>query len=268
MVDIIRRKNRQAADCSTASVIGDGASGYVYVSRDETGPMASASAGLRVGNANDHPPWIVVDHKLESIILAKWPGKLWRVRILHKATEQPLAYANYTRATNVYIEQELPLEVLFEYNGAEIVDFLSSIRSLSIEAKTALANLRKEHAISIHNEVWNRWLSKLDTESPYIGQDHSGIIAMGARPPRSPVGNATSVLHSELTARAREIDGDSAFVTDDEGQWFNLQWSRVAANLQHALFAIGVPEQFLSPSERVTLANAYRSVISSHKERL
>jgi hypothetical protein len=265
VVDFVRWLKGRFVD-GTASIDGDGASGFVYVADGETGPMASASAGMCIDNFSDRPPWIVVDHKAESIVLAKWPGRLWRVHILRKASEQPLAYAGYTRATAVQIEQEVPLAALFEYKGEDVVDFLSSIRSLSFEAKAALEQLSDERAVALHNEVWNRWLSQVDPASPYLGQDHSGIIAMGAKSSRSPVGNATSVLHSELTIRARELDGQSAFVTDSEGQWFNPQWLRVATHLQHALFAIGVPEQLLSLSERIILAKAYRYAVPARKQ--
>lgn len=261
MVDLIRWL-RSRSDPKTLALSGASeGSGFVYVARGDIGPMTSASPGARVSNFSDRPPWIVVDHTLQSPILAKWPGRLWQVRILRKAPEQPLAYAAYTRATAVHVEKELPLAVLFDNNGEEVVEFLSRISGLSAEEKALLASSTDERAVNVHNEVWNRWLLQVDASSTYLGQDHSGIIAIGAKPPRSPVGNAPSVLHTELTKRAREIDGEGAFVTDDEEQSFNAEWSRVASHLQHALFSIGASAEVLSPPERAILASAYRSAV-------
>jgi hypothetical protein len=267
MVDLIRwLKSRFTAD-SPERPGGSAGVGFVYVAQGETGPMASASAGTRVDTFTDRPPWIVVDHTLQSPILAKWPGRLWKVRVLRKAPKQPLAYAAYTRATAVHVEEELPLAALFDHNGEEVVDFLSGITGLSAEEKTALASFTDERATRVHNEVWDRWLALLDSSSPYLGQDHSRIIAIGAKPPRSPAGNAPSVLHAELTKRAREIDGDGAFVTDDEEQSLNAEWSHVASHLQHALFAIGASVDVLSPPERAILASAYRGATPSRQPR-
>ena len=161
----------------------------------------------------------------------------------------------------MHVEEEVPLAVLFDHNGKAVVDLLSSVSSLSAEEKALLGRSTDERAETLHNQVWTRWLSQVDSSSPYLGQDHSNTIAVGARAPRSPVGNATSVLHAELTKRARELDGDRAFVTDDEEQSFNAEWSRVASHLQHALFAIGVSPELLSPPERVALASAYRKTV-------
>jgi hypothetical protein len=263
MVDLIRWLRSRPTTSTDAPGGRGAAAGFVYVAHGETGPMASASVGTRVGSFSDRPPWIVVDQTPQAAILAKWPGRLWRVRILRKAPEQPLAYAAYTRATAVHVEEELPLAALFDHNGQEVVDFLSSISSLSAEQRALLGSSIDERAVSMLNQVWNRWLSQVDSSSPYLGQDHSNTIAVGAQAPRSPVGNAPSVLHTELTNRARELDGDSAFVTDDEGQSFNAEWSRVASHLQHALFAFGVSPELLSPPERVALASAYRKAAPS-----
>ena len=238
-------------------------SGFVYVSDAESGPMSSAAAGVRVGNFDDRPPWIVVDHDLATPILAKWPGRLWQVRILQRVPQQPQTYAAYTRATAVEVIQELPLAALFEHDGAAVVDFLCSIRNLSAEARMTLSESRDEDAARVHCEVWDRWISQVDPESPFLGGDHGGIIAVGAKSPRSPVGNATSVLHSEVRRRARAIDGDRAFVVHEEEESLDPHWIRVAGHLHHALFAIGCPDLLLSPSERLTLVRAYGRTCSS-----
>src|SRR5262249_15552613 len=53
--------------------------GYVYVGCDDPGAMAEAKPGARAQIAGRSPPWIVVDHDLASVTVARWPGVLWHV---------------------------------------------------------------------------------------------------------------------------------------------------------------------------------------------
>lgn len=257
MVDLTRWLKRQLPSGAERSSASSDITGFVYVGRGDSGPMAAAAPGLQVGSFVDAPPWIVVDHNPQSTILAKWPGRLWKVRVLHKAAEQPRSYAGYTRATVVDVLDEAPLAVLFEHNGDAVVEFLTSISRLQLATVEALRESQDEEAVGFHNMTWDRWLASVDPGSPHLGAEHAGIIAVGAKAPSSPVGNATSVLHSELWKRAREIAGDRAFVVEDEEVFFNATWSRVAACLQHALFALGAGEHLLSASERAVLLRAY-----------
>jgi len=87
--------------------------GLVYVPHDESGPMKDACPEAQLGNGG--PPWIAVDLDTEKVIVTAWPGKLWRVRVLRRATEQPMPYARYVRADRVevldiYAASEEPIE--------------------------------------------------------------------------------------------------------------------------------------------------------------
>ncbi|MFN9090343.1 MAG: hypothetical protein ACK5V0_02245 [Alphaproteobacteria bacterium] len=251
MVDLIRwlkRNSRTAGD----SAVGEG---YVYVSADDTNPvLGSMRPNTRVGGVSDSPPWIVVDHSPQSVILARWPGRLWKVQILRKASEQPLAYAAYTRATAVHVIEEVPLAALFVHNGPAVVGFLNRVSQLTAAQVAALGHEQDEEATHIHSLVWDRWLAEADVSSDLIGATHTGTIAIGSKAPHSPVGNAPSVLHTQLTNLALHLVGDEAFVTDDEEQYFTPTWATVAANLQHGLFAAGVQDRLLSPAERAVLS--------------
>ena len=65
--------------------------GFVYTSREDKGPMAGAAPGLLVRLAGRGSPWIVVDHELASVVLARWPGRLWEVDIVDAVTDADLA---------------------------------------------------------------------------------------------------------------------------------------------------------------------------------
>lgn len=258
MAAIARWLKRRSPGNLLSTTVSDEITGFVYVADGETGPMTKAAAGLQIGSFKDTPPWIVVDDEPGSATLAKWPGRLWKVRVLQKATQQPAACANYTRATAVHVVEELRLASLFGHNGDAIVDFLSSIARLTAQTAANLGDASDADAARVHNNVWDRWLSSVDPGSPCMGEDHSGVIAFSAHKPRSPVGHATSVLYAELSQRARAIAGDSAWVVDGDDVNFNPQWARAAACLQHALFAIGAAQHLASASERVALLRAYQ----------
>ena len=68
--------------------------GFVYVPLTNTGPMAHAEAGRTVRIPGRGPPWIPVDHEVSSIVVARWPGRLWAVEILDPITARDLKTAN------------------------------------------------------------------------------------------------------------------------------------------------------------------------------
>jgi hypothetical protein len=237
----------------------DACDGYVYVPRDEQAVhFAQIGPGVQVGRFIDSPPWIVVDHSPKSVVAAKWPGTLWSVRILGRAASQPYAYAGYTRATAVRVLREIGRGHLFEHNGDSVVSFLDLIESIAENDVRRLCRVEDEEADRLFSAVWDRWLSAVDPASHFIGSDHSGVLQIGSKSPGSPVGRAPSILHSLLVQRAREIDGDEAFVEDDDVLSFNPKWAKVEKCAQNALFSIGVDERLLSPHERALLGRAFR----------
>ena len=56
--------------------------GFVYVPDSDSGVFAGAARGMVLRKPDRSPPWIVVDHAIESAVIARWPGRLWRVVVL------------------------------------------------------------------------------------------------------------------------------------------------------------------------------------------
>lgn len=103
-------------------------SGYVYVDDEEQGPIAGAAPGRLVRNATLRPPWIVVHHSLDRVLVAQWPGRLFRVEVVPPSTREERAAmeraaaelavdAGYTRAIAVEVLEELPAPSLFGPHG-------------------------------------------------------------------------------------------------------------------------------------------------------
>ncbi|WP_211251124.1 hypothetical protein, partial [Arenimonas composti] len=262
MNDLLSRIRARFARNTSTPTGAELGRGFVYVPHDEEGSMAIAEPQLIVGRFTDEPPWIVVDHDTTSGIVAKWPGRLWEVEILRKALQQPLPYAKYTRATAVRVLRELPLERLFEHGGSEIAQLLNRTGTLSEAQATKLSNgLSKEAAIA-HDAVWDRWLQVAEPASPYIGQSHVGTLAIGSRSPRSPAGNAPSILCSVLSKRARSLCGVAAFVADGEDETFATPWSGAFQALLHAVLGYGATPALLREQEREQLTRAYQVAVS------
>jgi hypothetical protein len=53
------------------------ADGYVYVPDENGGVMVQAREGVRIAVESRRPPYIVVNDSIKSILVARWPGKLW-----------------------------------------------------------------------------------------------------------------------------------------------------------------------------------------------
>jgi hypothetical protein len=219
--------------------------------------MRSAKAGTTIRNADGGPPWIVVDHSFESVIVTKWPGRLWKVEILEAAPEQPNAGVNYTRAVSVRVIEELATSELFGPYGARVCAVIERARALTTDDLTVLAASGHPLARAAYSRGWRKWLGSGEPESGDSSEDYADTLAIpgGAR---SPIHSGFTVLHSVLAERARGLVGDAAFVVDDEGnQAFTPVWASAADAFLHAAMAFGAPE-LLSPADRNALTQAWR----------
>ena len=218
--------------------------GFVYASQAEDGPMANAAPGVTIRNSEDRPPWIVVDHSLESVVAAKWPGKLWKVEILQKATEQPRADAHYTRAVSVRVLEEEPISALFGRRGDRVCRVIETVGALTVEEDGVLGRPNPA-AREAYSGVWRRWLAAVGADPSRMTADYADTLAVviGGKQERSPVGIGLTVLYSALSERARALVGDEAFVTDAEGEMeFEPRWAATAEAFLHAAIAYGAPE--------------------------
>lgn len=234
--------------------------GYAYASADLPAQFANATPGLTVGTFTDKPPWIVVDLSMSSIVVASWPGKLWEVQVLHRATEQPRADAGYVRATAVRIKRELPSASLFGPNGPAIEEVFKHALHLTIDDRTLLTERSNRAASEVFSTAWSRWLAEVEPTNPHRNQDHQDTLAVFAAGQRSPAGPAFTVLHSITTKRARELEGDAAFIIDEDEQAFTPAWASAFSALLHACMAFGASSTILSDDERSVLLAGYSTI--------
>lgn len=240
-----------------------GVVGYCYVPNESLEPMSKAYVGSFVENPSEDPPWIVVDQSLDSLVVAKWPGRLWRVEVVRPAKEQPNASASYVRAVSVKVLEEVPVSTLFGPNGQEVVKVIESARMLDAQRGLTLGAAFDQRANELYSEAWNRWLSHLcRVDSNHKRDDHSGTLAITGASKRSPVGVGPTVLYAVLSNRLKATVGNSAFVVDEEGnESFSPEWSNVLSAFLCALMGFGV-EDLMSHEEKRIMISAWQSTLS------
>jgi hypothetical protein len=217
--------------------------GYVYVPDSDPGVFAGATPGMVVRKPDRSPPWIVVDHAIESAVIARWPGRLWRVVVLDAdGIEQASAYANYTRALAVTIVEEVPTSRLFGEHGEAVVAVLSFAIRLDAATAERLAELRHPDANQAYSRAFRRWLDRVGYGSVHGASDFSGTLEVGQAPSRSPLNCGLSLVYRTVWDRAKVVVGPGAFVKDDEGERaLGRIWGAAASALLDAAMALGAP---------------------------
>jgi hypothetical protein len=264
-------------------------SGFVYVADEEQGLFLCAQPGCVVARPTRSPPWIVVDHKLESVIVSRWPGKLWKVTVLDAVTDQDVVVAGagrlvpdagYTRAVSVQVLEELAPAVLFGPAGVAVCRILESISRLDYEQATALSTRVTLAAAVLYSKAWNCWLRGIAPNSYHLGQEHDHVLAIPTQrgAPQSPINQGFLIIHSQLHKRAILVSGTAALQSrracaqenneddaadysddDDDGMWLEPTWSRAADALLYAAMATGARE-FLTEEEQRVLGAAWTGV--------
>jgi hypothetical protein len=217
--------------------------GYVYVPDSDPGVFAGAARGVVVRKPDRSPPWIVVDHAIESAVIARWPGRLWRVVVLDAdGVEQASAHANYTRALAVKVIEEVPASRLFGEHGEAVVAVLSFASRLDAATAERLAGLRHPEADQAYSRAFRRWLDRIGCGSVHGVSDFSGTLEAGQAPSRSPLNCGLSIVYRVVWDRAEVVAGPGAFVEDDEGERaLGPVWGTAASALLDAAMALGAP---------------------------
>jgi hypothetical protein len=217
--------------------------GYVYVPDLDPGLFAGVARGMVVRKPDRSPPWIVVDHAIESAVIARWPGRLWRVVVLDAdGVEQASAHANYTRALAVKVIEEVPASCLFGEHGEAVVAVLTFASRLDVATAERLADLRHPEADQAYSRAWRRWLDRVGSGSVHGASDFSGTLAAGQGPSRSPLNCGLLLVDRVVWDRAEVVAGPGAFVEDNEGERaLGPVWGAAASALLDAAMALGAP---------------------------
>jgi hypothetical protein len=243
--------------------------GFVYVPNVDIGPMALAEAGRTVRIPGRGPPWIAVDHEVSSVLVPRWPGRLWAVEIVDAVTEQDgaprlRADAGYTRAAAVKILHAVPVETLFGAHGAQVCAVIEAAAELTLARATRLGELRHRDAGDAQTRVWRHWLVRENIPLERYN-DLDGTLAIGASKAGSPIGKAPRVIHNLVGRRAETLAGPSVWLKDEadpEGAWLAEPWCTASTALLDAALAFGAPD-LVDRQDYEILAAAWRGAIGS-----
>lgn len=195
--------------------------------------------GLQVVGTGGNPPWLVVDHFIERIVVTRWPVRLWRVGHIEAAPQADQVTSWYTRAISVEIVEEVPAHTLFGEWGASVIQILELAALLTEDDVDNLARHRSAAAGQAYVDLWNRWQG---TESPR----------------GSPVGAALLLIHDRVNQSARRT-GRSLFRFDPIDEVDVLDdpaWGAAQSALLEAAVGLGAP-QFAEKEERELLTRSW-----------
>jgi hypothetical protein len=196
--------------------------------------------GAEVHRRSDARGFLVVDHAWESVIVARWPMRVWRVTDVVPASREYQVTAWYTRATSVRIAEELEAWRVFGQRGWGVAAVIEQSAALDREDASALANGRPEEAGDAYRRGWAAWES--------------------ASGDRSPVGHGL-ILVSQTVERAAMAIDPSLFKFDPVHEVDVLadrQWGQAKRACLEAALAFGAPE-LLTPADADVMSAGWRA---------
>jgi hypothetical protein len=220
----------------------DALTGYVYAPDADPGVMREAREGALVRIAGRGPPWIVVDFDPARIVIARWPGRLWRVSVIEAASvddQRPVGGpphdgVSYVRAISVRVLNLENPAVLFGERGAQILPLLDQAASLTRESAAALAAARNDNAAGAYDRAFRRWAASANI--PVSDDDLDGALKIGGG---SPVNSALTLLYNLVLERARAVDGNAALIETNDGDGLAQPWNGAAQAMCDAILARG-----------------------------
>src|SRR5262245_1192591 len=243
--------------------------GFVYVAVIDKGPMANAEVGRTVRIQGRAPPWIAVDHNPSSVVIARWPGRLWVVEIVDAITSRDGAArlrgdAGYIRAAAVKILCAVPVATLFGAHGGQVCTVIEAAAGLDLARAARLAEKRHPDAGDAQTRIWKRWLPP-ENIPPDRYDDLNGTLAIGALREGSPIGQAPRVINHVIGRRAKALLGPSVWLVDEadpEGAWLAEPWCAASVALLDAALAFGAPD-LVDGQDYGILTAAWRDITSS-----
>lgn len=243
--------------------------GYVYYSVEEDKRFSVAKAGDIIKNDSNLPPWIVVNHDLNAIIVTEWPGKLFEVEVLNQSEEKNLNKGlakdvSYTRTLGVKITREISLENLFGDNGVNICQIIDRTRNITETEVKALSKYKNDYSREIYSKAWEKWIGIHSKESDHATDKHYDTLKFftsNNRDSSSPIKQGLVIIANQLDSRAREILGQRAFVIEKGEQYLISEWADAMEKLLHAGMAYE-NDGLLTLEEKKVLLKPFRETFN------
>jgi len=225
--------------------------------------------GQKIKNAKAGPPYMVVDEQIETVLVTEesWPGSLWRAQVI-KLGDMSNTVPNiwYRRAREIELIEELPIGMLFGVNGDKIASLLNQIivlDSLTVDALHA-NSADKSATEAAYARAWEHWNINLKHPRSHT-YDNGLTLGSPSRHDKqmSPTNYGFSLISGLTNKRARELDGDAAFVEDDYyGEIelvLNPRWNAACRAFMYKAMALSMA-QYLAHADVEILAQSWTSV--------
>lgn len=242
--------------------------GFLYLTEDSNRELFETPVGEKFIKPNRQPPWLVVNHTLDGVLVTKWSGRLLKVQILDQDTEKDINKGLvkdiwYTRTMGIEIIEEIPCETLFNPEGSVITKILDFTTNMTQDDANILSQFNLVDAYKIYSNTWNRWLTTQDPSSIHLNQDHSNTLAIYPKNSRNTLNRSFSVISNLVSKRAKELLGELAFTLDEDGEYIlSESWAYSRDALMQAAMAFH-GQEFVSNEERKVLLKPWNSVANS-----
>jgi hypothetical protein len=247
--------------------------GYVYAPDQNPGVMSAAKVASKITVSGRRPPFIVVDHALETVIVAKWPGKLWRVRVLDAVTpedEQATGVGKlrpdawYTRAVTVDVLEELPASSLFGAHGSAVSALIAKLATCDQATAERLASSRHELAGEVYSQAWGKWCASNEVQTSANHTDFTGTLQVPVRGKgtTSPINKGFSVVYEAIRQCALAMQPPAVTIDEEGEQHLKPEWLTAAWTCLEAAMAVGAPH-LLTDEEKQILTAAWNATFRS-----
>lgn len=216
--------------------------GFVYSADEDNELFKDAKVGDLIIKQDRKPPFIVVDHILDKIIITRWPGKLYKVEVINQSKEKDINKGLvknvwYTRTLGVKILEEVPVENIFGENGKQIRHIIDLTRNITEEQVNLLSKYNIESSRDLFTKAWRNWILLTDKDCVYLNDDHYNTLKIFPKNQvyGSPIREGLSIISSQFDIRARELVGEAAFGVDEEGEiYLQSKWAKAYEKLKQA----------------------------------
>lgn len=185
--------------------------------------------------------------------MTNWPGKLWAAEVIEPAAESEQANDMYTRSRCIKLIEPAATDELFGENGRGVEKILDQAADLKLTHLTD-ARYTNPELEQLYSNAWNAWANDHG--------DHSYTLAMGTHGNESPIGKGLLLLSNVFHKRAKKLEGDDAFMVDDEGEIsFAAKWESAFDAARFAAVANGAP-RFFSTTDQTKMSEPWNAIVN------
>jgi hypothetical protein len=210
--------------------------------------------GEIVQRTEPSPPWLIVDQRIWTVIVTRWPVRLWQAEVLVLGDMSGLVVApGYWRATRIKLLNEVPSFELFGEQGRQFVEFLDFVKRIETNDARALLQhdrykLTADAASDGYASAWQKWVQSKEPSDQSVAREWAGTLAAPrlGRKLQSPVVGGFMLLHNEIRRRAVSVEGATAMIVtiDEDGdtdQTLAPHWKACSSSLLNASMALCAP---------------------------